>query len=149
MADKRDYYEVLGISKSATADEIKKAYRKLAVQYHPDKDSGNEAKFKEINEAYSVLSDPEKERILINSVIMDHSGMDKTVVLMLANMVLTARTLTTTSAILVVSAISLKPSSGEAGVVAHDKKNVVLTLKLISELNLTKRFLAQKKISNF
>ena len=64
MATKRDYYEVLGVSKSASADEIKKAYRKLAVQYHPDKNPGDkeaEEKFKEAAEAYSVLSDPEKK----------------------------------------------------------------------------------------
>lgn len=63
MADKRDYYEVLGISKSADEAEIKKAYRKLAKQYHPDVNPGNkeaEAKFKEINEAYGILSDPQK-----------------------------------------------------------------------------------------
>jgi molecular chaperone DnaJ len=61
---KRDYYEILGVSKSATTDELKKAYRKLALQYHPDKNGGkeNEAKFKEVNEAYSVLSDPEKRQ---------------------------------------------------------------------------------------
>ncbi|HEX9503307.1 MAG TPA: molecular chaperone DnaJ [Patescibacteria group bacterium] len=55
-----DYYQTLGLSKSASADEIKKAYRKLAHEHHPDKDRGNEAKFKEINEAYQVLSDPSK-----------------------------------------------------------------------------------------
>ena len=63
MAGKRDYYEVLGVSKSASDDEIKKAYRKLAVKYHPDKNPGDkeaEAKFKEINEAHDVLSDKQK-----------------------------------------------------------------------------------------
>ncbi|MBE6231502.1 MAG: molecular chaperone DnaJ [Bacteroidales bacterium] len=64
MASKRDYYEVLGVSKNATADEIKKAYRKLAVKYHPDKNPGNkeaEEKFKEAAEAYSILSDADKK----------------------------------------------------------------------------------------
>ena len=64
MANKRDYYEVLGVSKGAGADEIKKAYRKLAVKYHPDKNPGDKAaeeKFKEVNEAYAVLSDPDKK----------------------------------------------------------------------------------------
>ncbi|MBO7201990.1 MAG: molecular chaperone DnaJ [Paludibacteraceae bacterium] len=62
---KRDYYEVLGISKSATADEIKKAYRKKAIEFHPDKNPGDkvaEEKFKEAAEAYEVLSDPQKRQ---------------------------------------------------------------------------------------
>ena len=59
---KRDYYEVLGVGKSASADEIKKAFRRLAVQYHPDKDGGNEEKFKEVNEAYEVLKDESKRK---------------------------------------------------------------------------------------
>lgn len=63
MAEKRDYYEVLGVDKSASLDDIKKAYRKKAIQYHPDKNPGNkeaEEKFKEAAEAYSVLSDADK-----------------------------------------------------------------------------------------
>lgn len=56
-----DPYSVLGVSKNASADDIKKAYRKLAHQYHPDKKGGNEAKFKEVNEAYQVLGDPDKK----------------------------------------------------------------------------------------
>ena len=63
MSEKRDYYEVLGVPRSASLDDIKKAYRKLAKKYHPDVNPGDkeaEAKFKEINEAYSVLSDEEK-----------------------------------------------------------------------------------------
>lgn len=65
MSDKRDYYEVLGVSKSASAAEIKKAYRKLALKYHPDKnpdDAEAEAMFKEAAEAYEVLSSPEKKQ---------------------------------------------------------------------------------------
>ena len=61
--DKKDYYEVLGLSKGASDEEIKRAFRKLAKQYHPDvnKEPGAEEKFKEIGEAYAVLSDPQKK----------------------------------------------------------------------------------------
>ncbi|MFZ9241325.1 MAG: DnaJ domain-containing protein, partial [Chitinophagaceae bacterium] len=64
MMAKRDYYEVLGVAKSASADEIKKAYRKVAMQFHPDRNPGDkvaEEKFKEAAEAYEVLSDQEKK----------------------------------------------------------------------------------------
>lgn len=59
---KRDYYEVLGVGKSASADEIKKAFRKKAIEHHPDKEGGDESKFKEINEAYEVLKDDKKRQ---------------------------------------------------------------------------------------
>ena len=65
MAEKRDYYEVLGVEKNADADTIKRAFRKLAKKYHPDANPGDkeaEEKFKEVNEAYAVLSDPEKRK---------------------------------------------------------------------------------------
>ena len=73
MADKRDYYEVLGVDKNADDATLKKAYRKLAKKYHPDVNPGDkeaEAKFKEATEAYSVLSDAEDSMI---SLVMRHS----------------------------------------------------------------------------
>ncbi len=59
---KRDYYEILGVARNASPGEIKKAFRRLAMQYHPDrnKEDGAEARFKQVGEAYEVLSDPEK-----------------------------------------------------------------------------------------
>ena len=67
MSEKRDYYEVLGVSKNATDEELKKAYRRLAKKYHPDANPDNkeeaEAKFKEVNEAYEVLSDSQKRKM--------------------------------------------------------------------------------------
>ena len=66
MANKRDYYEVLGVDKNSAKDEIKKAYRKLAFKYHPDKNPGDqtaEESFKEATEAYSVLNDAEKRSL--------------------------------------------------------------------------------------
>ena len=64
MAEKRDYYEVLGVSRDASAEDIKKAYRKMALKYHPDRNPGDaaaEEKFKEAAEAYDVLSNPDKK----------------------------------------------------------------------------------------
>ena len=64
MADKKNYYDILGVDKKASADEIKSAYRRLAKKYHPDANPNNksaEEKFKEINAAYEILSDPKKK----------------------------------------------------------------------------------------
>jgi molecular chaperone DnaJ len=76
MAEKRDYYEVLGVSRDASKDEIKDAYRKLAMQYHPDRNKSPDAeeKFKEISEAYAVLSDDEKRQ---QYDMLGHAGFDQ------------------------------------------------------------------------
>jgi molecular chaperone DnaJ len=76
MAEKRDYYEVLGVARNASKDEIKDTYRKLAMQYHPDrnKSPGAEEKFKEISEAYAVLSDDEKRQQYDR---LGHAGFDQ------------------------------------------------------------------------
>lgn len=76
MATKKDYYEILGVPRNATVDEIKAAYRKLALQFHPDrnKDSGAEEKFKEITEAYAALSDKEKRSVYDQ---YGHAGFDQ------------------------------------------------------------------------
>ena len=66
MSTKRDYYEILGVNRDASADVIKKAYRKLAKKYHPDSNAGNQAaeeKFKEVTEAYDILSDQKKRKL--------------------------------------------------------------------------------------
>ncbi|MDR1067719.1 MAG: molecular chaperone DnaJ [Clostridiales Family XIII bacterium] len=76
MADKRDYYEVLGLHKGAAEDEIKKAFRKKAMEYHPDKNPGDtsaEEKFKEVNEAYGILSDEKKKNLYDK---FGHAGVD-------------------------------------------------------------------------
>ena len=76
MAEKRNFYEVLGVERTATQDEIKSAYRKLAMKYHPDRNQGSEEaaeKFKEINEANETLSDPEKRKQY--DYELDHPGM--------------------------------------------------------------------------
>ena len=76
MADKKNYYEILGVEKNATPEQIKAAYRKLAMKYHPDRNQGDEAaaeKFKEINEAHETLSDQQKRAAY--DYELEHPGM--------------------------------------------------------------------------
>ena len=75
MTAKRDYYEVLGVSKNSPADEIKRQYRKLALKFHPDRNQSSDATehFKEISEAYAVLSDSEKRKVYDQ---YGHAGVD-------------------------------------------------------------------------
>ena len=78
MSEKRDYYEVLGVSRNADDAQIKKAYRKLAKKYHPDTNAGDadaEQKFKEVTEAYTVLSDKEKRKLYDH---FGHAAFDQT-----------------------------------------------------------------------
>src|SRR3989304_8407473 len=72
---KADYYDILGVARNASADEVKRAFRRLAMQYHPDRnpEPGAETRFKEINEAYEVLSDPEKRASYDR---FGHAGLD-------------------------------------------------------------------------
>src|SRR5512140_1643528 len=78
MTSKRDYYEILSVNQSASTDEIKTSYRKLAMQFHPDRNPGNkeaEDKFKEVAEAYEVLSDQQKKQVYDQ---YGHSGLNST-----------------------------------------------------------------------
>src|SRR5579863_757292 len=78
MADRPDYYKILGVGKNASDEEIKKAYRKLARQYHPDRNSGDkkaEERFKEISQAHDVLSDPDKRKNYDRAGVLGNFGM--------------------------------------------------------------------------
>ena len=79
-----DFYKILGVNENASQDEIKKAYRKLALKWHPDKNNESEEQkkysdkmFKDINEAYSVLSDPKKKQMFDNGIYPDENGYGK------------------------------------------------------------------------
>ena len=79
MAAKRDYYEVLGVSKTSSPDEVKQQYRKLALKFHPDRNQSSEAgeHFKEISEAYAVISDPEKKQLVDLGLRLREVAVDK------------------------------------------------------------------------
>ena len=70
----KNYYEILGVSKESSPDEIKKAYRKLSLKYHPDKNPDGEERFKEISEAYTILSNPEKKSLYDNGGMNQQHG---------------------------------------------------------------------------
>ena len=89
---KRDYYDILGVNKSSSKEEIKKAYRTTAFKYHPDKNPGDKAaeeKFKEASEAYGVLSDSQKKLIMINLVTQLFKEEDKVLGVLILHLFLT------------------------------------------------------------
>lgn len=148
MATKRDYYEVLGLAKGASDDEIKKAYRKLSKQYHPDinKEADAEEKFKEVSEAYEVLSDPQKNQPTIN---MDMQALIPIMAVALVVSVVLAAADSVVAVVLVVLKISSILSLAAAHVVSiqlHQDKGLIYNI--LSTLSLKKRYLVLKKKSN-
>ena len=140
---KRDYYEVLGVSKSASADEIKKAFRRLAVQHHPDKEGGNEDKFKEINEAYDVLKDAQKrqryDQFGMPALVALRAGALVVAIPLKASVALTAKTLTSISA---KASVIFSVNSLAAAVASNVALKKVAMLKCSCNLPLKKLFLA-------
>ena len=127
MAEKRDYYEVLGVSKGASDDEIKKAFRKMSKKYHPDLNPNNkeaEKKFKEVNEAYQVLSDPERK---VNTTNSDTQVLTRTSER--AAVALTAAVLT----LAIYSAISSEAVSEDSAAVKEetDQNAVLIFVRLL------------------
>ena len=125
LAEKRDYYEVLGVSKGASDDEIKKAFRKMSKKYHPDLNPNNkeaEKKFKEVNEAYQVLSDPEKKSKYDQ---FGHAGVDPN----FGAVALTAAVLT----LAIYSAISSEAVSEDSAAVKEetDQNAVLIFVRLL------------------
>lgn len=140
MATKRDYYEVLGLSKGASEDEIKKAYRKLSKKYHPDinKEPDAEEKFKEVSEAYEILSDPQ------NALHTTNTGMQAQIqitvlVELVADLVDSAASLVAASVVLKISStLSLEEAVGQSIQMRLVK---VLICNIRSTCLLKKRFL--------